>query len=54
MSIISKLVDLVRSATSNKANTDVPPGTPVPPPDESAVPMPDREPMVGFEPDRES
>jgi hypothetical protein len=51
---MSKLTEAVRSLTSNKANTDVPPGTPVPPPDEGAVPRPDREPAVGFEPERES
>ena len=54
MSIISRLTEAVRSLTSNKANTDVPPGTAVPPPEEGAVPRPDREPVVGFEPERES
>jgi hypothetical protein len=54
MSIISKLTEAVRSLTSNKANTDVPPGTPVPSPEEGAVPRPDRPPVVGFEPERES
>jgi hypothetical protein len=54
VSIMSKLTEAVRSLTSNKANTDVPPGTPVPSPDEGAVPRPDREPAVGFEPERES
>lgn len=49
---MSKLTDAVRSLTSNKANADVPDGTDVPPPDEGAVPRPDREPQVGFEPDR--
>ena len=53
MSIMSKLADAVRSLTSNKANTDVPPGVRVPPP-EGAVPRPDRAPAVGVEPDRES
>jgi hypothetical protein len=37
--------------TSNEANTDVPPGTRVPPSDDGPVPMPDREPQVGFEPE---
>jgi hypothetical protein len=54
LSILSKLADAVRSLTSNKANTDVPPGVRVPPPEEGAVPRPDREPAVGYEPDRES
>jgi hypothetical protein len=51
---MSKLSEAVRSLTSNKANTDVPPGVRVPPPEEGAVPRPDREPAVGFEPERES
>jgi len=54
VSIVSRLSKAVRSLTSNKANTDVPPGTPVPPPDKGAVPRPDREPMAGFERERES
>jgi hypothetical protein len=54
VSIMSKLSEAVRSLTSNKANTDVPPGTPVPPPEEGAVPRPDREPMAGFESERDS
>jgi hypothetical protein len=54
LSIISKLSEAVRSLTSNKANTDVPPGVRVPPPEEGAVPRPDREPMVGHEPERDS
>ena len=54
MSILSKLADAVRSMTSNKANTDVPRGVRVPPPEEGAVPRPDRPPAVGFEPERES
>jgi hypothetical protein len=53
LSLMSRLSKLVRSLTSNEANTDVPPGTRVPPPDDGAVPRPDREPVVGFEPDRE-
>jgi hypothetical protein len=51
---MSKLTEAVRSLTSDKANTDVPPGTQVPSPDEGAVPRPDREPAVGFEPERET
>ena len=54
LSIISRLSKAVRSFTSNEANTDVPPGTRVPPPEHGAVPRPDREPMAGFEPQRES
>lgn len=53
MSILSKLSDAVKSLTSDKANTDVPPGVDVPEPDDGAVPRPDREPMAGFEPERE-
>lgn len=54
MAILSKLSDFVRSLTSDKANTDVPPGADVPPTDEGAVPRPDREPQAGFEPERTS
>ena len=54
MAIMSKLSQFVRSLTSNKANTDVPPGTDVPSPDRDAVPMPERPPQAGFEPERES
>ena len=54
MSLLSRLSKAVRSLTSNEANTDVPPGTRVPPPEDGAVPRPDREPQVGFEPERES
>jgi hypothetical protein len=54
LSILSRLSEAVRSLTSNKANTDVPPGVHVPPPEEGAVPRPDREPAAGFEPERES
>jgi hypothetical protein len=53
MSILSKLSDAVKSLTSDKANTDVPAGVDVPEPDDGAVPRPDREPMAGFEPERE-
>ncbi|HEV7805602.1 MAG TPA: hypothetical protein VGO80_07290 [Solirubrobacteraceae bacterium] len=51
---MSKLTGFVRSLTSNKANTDVPAGVDVQPPEEGAVPRPDREPMAGFEPERKS
>ena len=51
---MSRLSEFVRSLTSNKANTDVPPGTDVPAPEDGAVPRPDREPVVGFEPERKS
>ena len=54
MSIMSKLTDVVRSLTSNKANTDVPPGTDVPSSEKDAVPRPDRKPAVGFEPERDA
>lgn len=53
MAIMSKLADFVRSLTSNKANTDASPGAEVPPPDQGPVPMPEREPQVGFERGRE-
>ena len=54
MSIISKLSEAFKSLTSNKANADVSQGGEVPPTDSTAVPRPDREPQVGFEPERES
>ena len=54
MAILSKLSDFVRSLTSDKANTDVPPGADVPPAEDGAVPRPDRDPQVGFERDRDS
>lgn len=54
MSILTKLTNAVKSLTSDKANTDVPPGVDVPEPDEGAVPRPDRKPQVGFEPERKS
>ena len=54
LSIVSRLSKVVRSLTSNKANTDVPPNVRVPPPEQGTVPRSDREPMVGFEPERES
>jgi hypothetical protein len=53
VSILSKLSDAVKSMTSEKANTDVPPGVDVPDPDDGLVPRPDRKPMAGFEPERE-
>ena len=52
MSVFSKLSNMVRSLTSNQANTDVPAGTDVPDPEDGAVARPDREPMVGHEPER--
>ncbi|MFP5361775.1 MAG: hypothetical protein ACLGI5_03480 [Thermoleophilia bacterium] len=52
MAIMSKLSQFVRSLTSDKGNTDVPPGTEVPPVEQGAVPRPDREPQAGFEPER--
>jgi hypothetical protein len=51
---MSKLSEAVRSLTSDKANTDVPTGVRVPPPEEGAVPRPDRKPMAGFEPEGET
>lgn len=54
MAIMSKLSQFVRSLTSDKANTDVPPDTDVPATEQGAVPRPDREPQVGFEPEREA
>lgn len=54
MSIMSQLSKFVRGLTSDKANTDVPEGTHVPPPEDGAVPRPDREPMAGFEPERKA
>jgi hypothetical protein len=54
VSIMSRLSKVVRSLTADKPNTDVPPGVRVPSPDEGAVPMPDREPMAGFEPKRDA
>ncbi len=52
MAIMSKLSEFVRSLTSEKANTDIPAGTEVPENDHDAVPMPEREPQAGFEPER--
>ena len=54
MAIMDKLSQFVKSLTSNRANTDVPPGVDVQPPEEGAVPRPDRPPMAGFEPERKS
>ncbi len=50
---MSSLSEFFRSLTSKEANTDVPKGVDVPPPEDGAVPRPDREPMAGFEGDRE-
>lgn len=52
MSIISRILEVVRSLTSNEANTDAPNGVRVPPPDEGPVAMPDREPMQ--DPDKDT
>jgi hypothetical protein len=52
LSILSKLSEAFRSLTSNQANEDVPEGAEVPSTDQAAVPRPDREPQVGFEPER--
>jgi len=52
VSVFSKLSNMVRSLTSDRANTDVPTGTDVPAPEDGAVARPDREPMVGHEPER--
>ncbi len=49
MAIMSKLSQFVRSLTSEKANTDVPPGAHVPSDHHDAVPMPERKPQAGFE-----
>ncbi len=54
MSIFSKLSEAFKSLTSNQANTDVSAGGDTPSTDQAAVPRPDREPQVGFEPERES
>jgi hypothetical protein len=51
---MSKLAGFVRSLTSNKDNIDVPEGVEVQPPEDGAVPRPDRKPMAGFEPEREN
>jgi hypothetical protein len=51
---MARLSQFVRSLTGDKPNTDVPPGVHVPPPEEGAVARPDREPVAGFEPKRES
>ena len=51
MSILSKVSGMVKSLTSEKANEDTPAGVDPPDPgDHAPVEMPDREPMVGFEP----
>ena len=51
MPIMSKLSEFVRSLTSHEANADAPEGVDVPPPEQGAVPRPDREPMAGHEPE---
>jgi hypothetical protein len=50
VSILTKVAETFKSLTSQKANEDPPPGVEVPDTDGAAVPRPDREPMVGFEP----
>ena len=53
MSLKDKLSGMVKSLTSEKANEDTPAGVEPPDPDDGAVEMSDdREPMVGFEPER--
>jgi hypothetical protein len=54
LSIFSKLSEAFKSLTSNQANADVSAGGDVPSTDQAAVPRPDREPQVGFEPERDS
>ncbi len=52
MSLMSKVSGMVKSLTSEKANEDTPAGVDAPDPDDhGAVEMPEREPMVGFEPE---
>ncbi len=51
---MSKLSKAVKSLTSEEANEDAPQGVHVPPQEEGAVPRPDREPVAGFEPEKES
>jgi hypothetical protein len=50
---MSKVAGLVKSLTSEKANEDTPAGVEAPDPAEGAVEMPERKPMVGFEPDQD-
>jgi hypothetical protein len=54
VSILDKLSKFVRSLTSNEANEDAPSNVDPPPADAGPVEMPDREPMVGHEPERDS
>ena len=51
---MDKLSKFVRSLTSEKANEDAPANVDVPPPDGGPVEMPEREPMVGHEPERDA
>jgi hypothetical protein len=53
VSLMSKVSEMVKSLTSEKANEDTPAGVEAPDPDDhGAVEMSDdREPMVGFEPE---
>ncbi len=48
---MSKVSGFVKSLTSERANEDTPAGVDAPDPADGAVDMPEREPMVGFEPD---
>jgi hypothetical protein len=51
VSLMSKVSGLVKSLTSEKANEDTPAGVDPPDPHGGPVEMPEREPMVGFEPE---
>jgi hypothetical protein len=53
VSLKSKIAATVKSLTSEQANEDTPAGVDPPDPDGGPVEMPDREPMVGFEPEPE-
>lgn len=50
MSLMDKVSGFVKSLTSEKANEDTPAGVDPGDPHGGAVEMPEREPMVGFEP----
>jgi hypothetical protein len=50
VSLMSKVSGMVKSLTSEKANEDTPRGVDPPDPAGGPVEMPEREPMVGFEP----
>lgn len=53
MSLMDKVSGFVKSLTSEKANEDTPAGVDPGDPHGGAVEMPEREPMVGFEPGSE-